>query len=254
VDPDTLLEALARASDAVAVALSSLEDWSLAGTRPGQYRSDLVADPAAVDVLLAAGLGVLSEESGTHEPDRPLLAVLDPVDGSTNASRGLPWYATSICVLDANGPLAAHVVNQATRTRYEAIRGRGARRDGRSITPSGVTRLDRSTLGISGYPSHHLGWRQYRALGAMALDLCAVADGTLDGFVDCVGGPHGGPWDYLGALLVCEEAGAVVVDAHGRDLVVRDPSEARSPVAGATPELLTALLAARAAAAGAESQ
>ena len=254
VDPDTLLETLTRAADAGAASLASLEDWSLAGTRPGQYRSDLVADPAAVDVLLAAGLGVVSEESGAHEPDRELVAVVDPVDGSTNASRRLPWYATSICVLDDSGPLVALVVNQATRTRYEAVRGRGARRDGRPIAPSGVTRVDRATLGLSGYPARHLGWRQYRALGAMALDLCAVAEGALDGFVDCVGGPHGGPWDYLGGLLVCEEAGASVADAVGRDLLVRDASEWRSPVAGATPELLAALLDARTAATGAASR
>ncbi|MDA8291492.1 MAG: hypothetical protein M0Z33_07435 [Actinomycetota bacterium] len=254
MDPDALLEPLSEAVDAVARALSSLDDWGPAGTRPGQYRSDLAADGAAVEVLLAAGLGVLSEESGVHEPGRPLCAVLDPVDGSTNASRRLPWYATSICVLDDAGPLAALVVNQATGARYEAVRDRGARRDGRRIGPSGATRVREATVGLSGYPGRHLGWRQYRALGAMALDLCAVAEGALDGFVDCVSGPHGGPWDYLGGLLVCEEAGAVVADAAGRDLVVRDGSESRSPVAGATRELLDGLLGARSDATGAPSR
>jgi fructose-1,6-bisphosphatase/inositol monophosphatase family enzyme len=248
VDPDALLAAIRAASDEVRRALGALGDWGPSGTRDGQYRSDLAADAVAVDALLSAGLGVLSEESGAHGPGRALLAVVDPLDGSTNASRGLPWYATSICVLDEAGPLVALVVNQATGTTYEAVRGRGARRDGLAISPSRADRLARSIIGVSGYPARHYGWQQYRALGAAALDLCAVAEGALDGFVDCVDDPHGGPWDYLGGLLVCREAGAAVADAAGRDLVVRDGREWRSPVAGATPALLAELLAARAAA------
>ena len=144
MDGTELLGVLGEAVEAVAASLRGLADWGLAGTRPGQYRSDLVADAAAVGVLTAAGLGVLSEESGLSAgaSEQALLAVLDPVDGSTNASRRLPWYATSICVLDREGPLAALVVNQATGTRYEAVRGGGARRDGEVIAPSrrGVAR------------------------------------------------------------------------------------------------------------------
>ena len=128
VDTTELLQVLAAAAEDVAGELRALDDWGLAGTRPGQYRSDLVADDVAVRALTKAGLGVLSEESGFSQgaEDRPLLAVLDPVDGSTNASRRIPWYATSICVLDAEGPLCALVVNQATGVRYEAVRGAGA--------------------------------------------------------------------------------------------------------------------------------
>lgn len=244
--PEELLEVLNRAADAVAGSLKSLTDWGPADTRPGQYRSDLVADEAAVRVLTEAGLAVLSEESGLSRPapDRELLAVLDPVDGSTNASRRIPWYGTSICVLDGAGPLAAVVVNQATGVRYEALRGGGARRDGAAIVPSGCIEMRRSLIGLSGPTPGWLGWRQYRTLGAAALDLCAVADGTLDGYMDCMRDAHGS-WDYLGGLLVCREAGAVVVDAHGRDLVVTDHAERRTPVAAATPELLAELLEAR---------
>lgn len=254
MDADELLAVLNAAADAVAASLAALEDWGLAGTRDGQYGSDLVADPAVLEPLLTAGFGVLSEESGLHEADRELLAVVDPVDGSTNASRGLPWYATSICVLDAVGPLVALVVNQATGARYEAVRGQGARRDGRAIRPSRATELRRSIIGLSGYPVRHLDWGQFRALGAVALDLCAVAEGALDGFVDCVEVPHGGPWDYLGGLLVCAEAGATVADAAGRDLVVRELDEWRSPVAAATSALLDELLAARSVTTNPDSQ
>lgn len=240
MDDHTLLEVLHGAADAVVAVLGTLGDWGLAGTRPDQYGFDLVADEAAVALLDKAGLGVLSEESGLQWPERDLLAVLDPVDGSTNASRRIPWYATSICVLDGDGPRAAVVVNQASGVRHDALRGGGARRDGAPIAPSGCSALAEAIVGVNGYPARHLGWRQFRALGAAALDLCAVADGSLDAYADVVA-TNLGPWDYLGGLLVCLEAGASVVDAGGRPLVVRGAAERRSPVAAATPALLAEL-------------
>ena len=243
---DGLLEALHETATAVRTALEGLENWGPAGRRPGQYHSDLAADEAALPVLDRAGVGVLSEESGLHHPERTILVALDPVDGSTNAARRLPWFATSMCALDGNGPLAAVVVNQATGERFEAVRGGGARLDGRPLSPSRCSTLGTSVLGISGWPGRHLGWRQMRSLGAVALDMCAVAAGRLDGYVDCSNDAHG-PWDYLGGLLVCLEAGAVVSDARGRDLVARAHEDRRTPVAAGTPELLAQLLAARAA-------
>jgi fructose-1,6-bisphosphatase/inositol monophosphatase family enzyme len=239
-----LLEVLHEAADAVSSALSGLEDWGLAGSRPGQYRSDLAADGAALAVLDRAGLGVLSEESGLHHDERDLVVALDPVDGSTNAFRGLPWFATSLCAVDAEGPRAAVVVNQATGQRFEAVRGGGARRDGRPIVPSSAVRMGEAFVGVSGLPARHLGWKQFRALGAAALDLCAVASGALDAYVDCSHDAHG-PWDYLGGLLICTEAGAVVTDAHDRPLVTLGYHERRTPVAAATAALHAEALAAR---------
>jgi len=172
-----------------------------------------------------------------------LLVVVDPVDGSTNASAGIPWYATSLCVLDGDGPLVALVANQATSVRHWAVRGGGAWRDGAPIAPSGCRSLPDAFVALSGYPPRHLGWRQFRALGASALDLCAVADGTLDAFVDCSSDAHGA-WDYLGALLVLREAGAFVCDVRGRELVTREHAARRTPIAAATEPLLQQILAA----------
>ncbi len=241
---DQLIDVLCDAAGAVTAALATLDDWGPAGTRVGQYHSDLVADAAAIEVLEGAGLGVLSEETGAHHPDRSLQVVLDPVDGSTNASRRLPWYATSLCVLDADGPRAALVFNQATGERFDAVRGGGARCDGRPIAPSGCKEMGDAVIGVAGWPATYFGWRQIRALGAAALDLCAVAAGRLDAYVDCSLAAHS-PWDYLGGLLVCREAGALVVDAAGRDLVVRGFTDRRTPVAAATEPLLAQAAEAR---------
>ena len=235
---------LNEAADAIRDTLGDLADWGLAGTRPGQYHSDLAADAVAMDVLERHGLGVLSEESGRHHADRPITVVMDPLDGSTNASRGVPWYATSLCAVDADGPLAAVVVNLVDGSRFEAERGQGATRNGDPIAPSTRTVMSESLVALSGFPSSHLGWYQYRALGAAALDLCAVASGVVDAYVDCSLDAHG-PWDYLGGVLVCAEAGASIADAAGRDLVVLEHDVRRTPIGAATPALLAEALAAR---------
>jgi fructose-1,6-bisphosphatase/inositol monophosphatase family enzyme len=183
---------------------------------------------------------VLSEESGlTGEGD--ILVVVDPVDGSTNASRALPWYATSLCAVDDDGPLAADVVNLATGDRFRAIRGMGAEAEHVALGPSGCTDLSQALIACSGLPPKHGGWAQYRTYGAAALDLCAIAAGTFDGYVD-VDRNHG-VWDYLGALLVCQEAGVAFAEAEGRDLLVLDPAERRGPIAASSDELLQQLLA-----------
>jgi fructose-1,6-bisphosphatase/inositol monophosphatase family enzyme len=170
--------------------------------------------------------------------------VVDPVDGSTNASRRIPYYATSLCAVDADGPFVAVVVNQATGERFEAVRGGGARRDGEPIAPSQSTTIERSIVGLCGMPAQHWGWAQARVLGAAALDLCAVACGRLDAYVDHTGTLA--PWDYLGGMLVCQEAGAVVANGSPGELVVLEPSHRGGPIAAATPELLASLLDRRA--------
>lgn len=242
--PENVLRVLHDAASEVSESLEGLDDWGPAGTRPGQYRSDLVADRAALRVIDRAGFGAFSEESGLHHGDRPVLVVVDPVDGSTNASRGLPWWATSLCALDERGALAAVVVNQATGTRFEAVRGGGARRDGQPIAPTDCRAMDRAIVAFSGYPQHWVGWSQYRSLGAAALDLCAVACGQLDAFIDCAADSLA-PWDYLGGMLVCLESGASVTEAFGRELVVRAGPHRRTVVAAATPTLLGEALEAR---------
>lgn len=229
------LEQDARTADA------DRASWRDRGERPGQYRIDLVADAAALDVLRAAGVGILSEESGLEDHGNGLVVVVDPVDGSTNASRGLPWYAASLCAVDEVGPLASLVVNLATGTQYSATRGGGARRDDRPVRCSSVRFPSDAVVVVNGYPERHLGWRQYRALGATALDLCSVADGSVDATVDCAHDALG-PWDYLGGTLLIAEAGGSVVDLDGRSLHELGHDVRRTPVSAATPVLLDALL------------
>jgi len=242
-DPSVVLSDLHDAADAVVAAFATQEDWGPSGNRGDQYVSDVVADRAVHDLLDPLGYGVLSEESGLSPGSGPTV-VVDPLDGSTNASRSLPWYSTCLCAVDDDGPWVAVVADLVTGCRYDAIRGWGARREGIQIMRESAPALEDSLVAISGLPPRDLGWGQFRAFGSAALDLCAVADGRVDGYVDCSEDAHG-VWDYLAAALICEEAGVVVADARGRDLCVLDPEERRTPVAGAGPALAEALLEAR---------
>ncbi|MDA8391409.1 MAG: hypothetical protein M0Z87_01155 [Actinomycetota bacterium] len=242
------MDVAARAVDAVSDALGKLDDWGPSGLRDGQYRCDLAADTAAIEVLRGAGIAVLSEESGRHGGSSQLTAVVDPVDGSTNAASGIPYYACSVAVVDREGPWVAVVANLATGARYRAVRGKGATLDGSALSPSRTGSVESALIGFNGWPSRHMGWRQYRVLGAAALELCAVAQGALDGYVD-VTSDGLAPWDYMGALLICQEAGALVVEAEGRELWNVPADERRSVVAAGTPQLLEDLLAKRRAAA-----
>ncbi len=241
MNADDVLTVLHEAADAVVDAFVDQRDWSKSGLRHDQYVPDLVADEAVLGVLGAANLRVLSEESGLG-PGAGLVAVVDPVDGSTNASLPLPWFATSLCVVDEAGPWVAVVHDHPGNRRYTAIRGRGAALDGVALTSPRTVELSEAVVAVNGVPPAGAGWWQFRTMGSCALELCAVADGRFAGFVDFAGTLH--VWDYMGALLVCREVGVVVVDAKNRELAVIDHHARRSPVA-APPALIPHLLSIR---------
>ena len=245
LDAEELLDAFADAAVAQGEALAGLRgvERRARTDRIGQYHLDTVADAAVLPVLAALPVRILSEESEWSGPeDAEITVVVDPVDGSTNCSRGIPYWGISVCALDADGPLCAFVENGATGACYTAVRGEGAWLDGERLAASGITAIDRAVVAIVGMPAHEPAWRQFRSLGSAALALCDVAAGGLDGFLDCSIDMHC-PWDYLGGQLVCSESGAQVVDAHDRELVVTNPTARRQPVAAGTPELLAALRA-----------
>jgi fructose-1,6-bisphosphatase/inositol monophosphatase family enzyme len=244
-DNAAVLELFGSICDATSAVVRTTTDWGESGQRPGQYSVDLAVDEACIPPLLDAGYSVLSEETGLQHPAAaPSLrgvVVVDPLDGSTNASLGLPWCATSLCLVVDGAPTVAMVANVITGARYVAVKNAGAWLDGQAIRVEITASLDDAVIAVSGLPDHHYGWRQFRAMGASALDICAVAGGSFDGFVDMSPDAHG-VWDYLGAALVVREAGGVIVDALGRDLVVLDHAARRTPVAASCTILLDELL------------
>ncbi len=149
------------------------DDWGAARSRPGTVRHRPRGGLCGARGARPGRDGgpVRGERDST--PGAPLVAVIDPVDGSTNASRRIPWYACSICILDGDGPRVSYVGNLVADVRYTAIRGQGSWRNGERLVPSGCTEIGKSIIALSGYPRHMMGWSQFRALRCgLARPLC----------------------------------------------------------------------------------
>lgn len=237
-----LVEVLVAATEAIAdvIASTSIEERQLRSSgHDDQYKVDILADAAAIQILIAAGVGVLSEESGRHAWDRPVRVVLDPIDGSTNCSRGLPAYGPSICAVDDLGPLAGVVLNIPAQALFVAIRGDGATRNGQ---PLKTTRRQHLAVVGTGDPVAVLEHAvSTRISGASSHDLCLVADGTLDGYVDFRNTES--IWDYLAAVMIVRESGGVVRERDNQELFDFDAVANRRLIAAGTPRLFAELVA-----------
>jgi myo-inositol-1(or 4)-monophosphatase len=179
--------------------------------------------------------GLLGEEGSDLAGSTGVRWVVDPIDGTVNYLHGLAQYAVSIAV-EIDGVIEAGVVvNAATGEEYAAVRGHGATRNGRPIRVADPVPLDRAVVATGFNYELPIRTRQAESVAAMvvrvadirrfgscALDLCALAAGQFDGYVEegC------NYWDHAAGGLVAEEAGAVVeilTGASGRRLVVAAP-------------------------------
>jgi myo-inositol-1(or 4)-monophosphatase len=216
---------------------------------------DLAAETAVVEVLKGRGVSftLVSEESGVRqygEAASECYVTCDPIDGTTNLMRGLSFYATSIAVsqerrLDSvHAGLVADLFHDVT---YIAEKGRGAYRDGHRLVPSSVVSLEEAVIGVdlNSYRVERVvpkltqligRTKHIRHFGANALELCFVADGKTDAFVDIRGKLR--TTDMAAAWLILREAGAVITGPDGEELRVRlDPKQRVEFVASANPEI-----------------
>jgi myo-inositol-1(or 4)-monophosphatase len=193
--------------------------------------ADKVAEAELMKTLIGVtGTRVLSEEAGFRgDPDGNTLAVVDPLDGSSNFARGIPFYCTSVAVVEGNSleDIEVGVVRDlVTGDVFHAVRGKGTKKNGAPVHASRVTDLSGAALGIdiSRGSSRLIGrlaplisaiGRQVH-FGANALELSYVSDGTIDAFVDVRGEIR--ITDLAAAYLVAAEAGAEISDVRGRQL------------------------------------
>ena len=192
---------------------------------------DRRAETEIIDTLSNADdIRILSEEKGEAGPkDARYLAVLDPIDGSSNFSRGIPFYCTSICIIDGRSfrdSRYALVRNLVNGDVYYAELGRGATKNGRRIRTSRVAKLPDAIGGVDisrttpevveGLAPLLAALKRQVHFGANALELCLVADGVIDTFVDVRGKMR--VTDLAAAYLVAREAGAFVTTASGEEL------------------------------------
>lgn len=207
-----------------AVTKSSDGDWVTA--------FDVAAEEAVTAVLRERRPydAITGEESGTWVPPQRsgLRWSVDPLDGTTNFIRDIVYYATSVAACDEQGNWLVGVVNASALGRvYYGITGLGAwvRRQGRDTRLSGPVPGRRGALYGTGFSydaqvrREQFGsfldtmedYSDMRRLGAASLDLCMVADGTLDGYSERALHEH----DWAAGALIAHEAGAVV---HRPDL------------------------------------
>ena len=166
-----------------------------------------------------------AEENG--EWRRGDVFILDPIDGTTNFVHGLPHFAVSLAYLRDAVSQAGVVYAPALGKMYSAVRGGGAFVNGKPIRVSSTDSLQAS-LAVTGFinmrqriqPDNVETFRrvghQVRSvlrLGSAALDLCHIAEGSIDFFWET--GLH--IWDIAAGVLLVEEAGGILTDMHGND-------------------------------------
>lgn len=180
--------------------------------------------------------GFLGEEGASAESTTGVSWVVDPIDGTVNFLYGIPQYAVSIAASRGEEVVAGVVVNVASGEVFAARRGGGATLDGRPLRVRDVVPLEQSLIAtgfnyvaeVRALQAAAVGRmlntvRDIRRLGSAALDLCALAAGRIDGFVE-----EGlNPWDRAAGGLIATEAGARVETwpgAGGTDCVVAGPA------------------------------
>ena len=163
---------------------------------------------------------ILGEESGMHAGDSEYCWVIDPLDGTTNYSQGLPIFTVSIGLQCKGETVLGVVYAPYLNELYEACKGKGAMLNGRSIHVSGKNATQESVVS-TGFPidkdrnpDNNLDnlarilpmVRGVRRQGSAAFDLCCVAAGILDGYWEF--NLH--LWDVCAGILIVTEAGGTV--------------------------------------------
>jgi 3'(2'), 5'-bisphosphate nucleotidase len=189
--------------------------------------ADEAAHAAAVAVLGAVGIPVLSEErtDPAVADDEPWI-VVDPLDGTGNFAAGLPPWAFSAAMVRAGRPIAGLVADLSSGRRWWGATGLGGLRDGVPVRPrpGGTVVLPSGPSGGSvAVPRTAL---RVRVTGCTAVELCLVADGSAAAWHDVDrGGTH--VHDAAGGLAVLEAAGGIAVTPHGDPVVLRPDTAAR---------------------------
>jgi myo-inositol-1(or 4)-monophosphatase len=199
-------------------------------------QTDIDAQEAALAVIRARHPDheILAEESS--EPVEARLArwdgrplwLVDPLDGTANFLHGHPFHCASVAVAVEGRPVAGAVVSGSSGERWWAEVGGGAFKSGRPIRVSDRTRLRDALVG-TGFPFKRLELMPgylgqldrvlrssagVRRAGSAALDLCFLAQGSLDAFWEELLMP----WDFAAGLVIVREAGGLLTDAAGREL------------------------------------
>ena len=219
---------LARVATDTAVAVGEAivqSDVQIVTRKKGRANFATAADHAAEKAVI--------QRLAAHDPNVPVLAeesakaairkaerlwVVDPIDGTLNFSRAIPFYCVVIAYVEGGLTRAAAVHAPRTGETFAASQGRGATRNGVAISVGSVTKLSEAfvvaSLGFGGtkkkdsrFVALNSTCARLRVLGSAALEMCYVAMGTFDLFVH----EALSPWDVAASAFIAREAGATVL-------------------------------------------
>lgn len=233
MDPSLLLEAARKAArrggEAAVKAIREGVGSSVVGRGEGgdySLRGDVESEKMILDSLLEdlGTIRIVSEEMGErrHNGEAEFTAIIDPIDGSRNYKRGLPFFAVSVAI--ARGETLEDVVAAAIyapllNLEFTALKGKGAFLNGNLIHVTTHTTLKDGIVFVGSSPKAVFLPHTYtlnlvsrgaivRSLGSASLELSFVASGGADAYIDYWGTMR--VIDIAAAYLIAREAGAWV--------------------------------------------
>lgn len=169
--------------------------------------------------------GFITEEGTVAQEKKSLVWIIDPLDGTTNFTHGLPFFAISIALLSGDDLVLGLVLESNREECFTAVRGGGAFLNGQPIHVSSIQSLNESLL-ATGFPYYAfdkmpqylevLGYfmkhsQGMRRIGSAALDLAYVACGRFEGYFEY----NLNSYDVAAGALLVQEAGGTVSDFQG---------------------------------------
>ena len=199
--------------------------------------ADTRSQAAITDVLLGAfpGHAVDGEEGRSGPPGAANVWYVDPLDGTTNFTHGLPFYCVSIALRSAGETVVGVVYDPVHDEMFVAEKGRPSLLNGHSCLVSDTASVDRSVVVAQAQTSDSSEIHAYaelverlmlvcggvRSFGSPALTLCAIACGRLDAYCE-----HAmAAWDILAGQLILEEAGGMLTTFSGAPHTGVEPAD-----------------------------
>jgi myo-inositol-1(or 4)-monophosphatase len=189
--------------------------------------ADRESQRAIADTILTAfpGHAVDGEEGTAGNQHSASVWYVDPLDGTTNYTHGLPFFCVSVALRAAGATVAGVVYDPLHDELFSAARGAGAFRNGpaghnTALRASATARLERSLVVAQAQSVDPAEIRAYavlverlmhvaggvRSLGSPALTLCAIAAGRLEAYCEYAMDA----WDILAGQLILAEAGGML--------------------------------------------
>ncbi len=164
---------------------------------------------------------IVGEEGEPRNGNSPFTWYIDPIDGTTNFTRGISHAVISVALFDTSGPLVAVLSAPQNKTLYHAVRGGGTFKNGKKISVSSSVEFN-MLMGGFGWKGAEKGAdlfkklltvvRTVRVFGSDATALALVAEGALD----CFATTYTSLYDVGAGMLLVSEAGGKVTDWSGQ--------------------------------------